>query len=392
MGWLERFLRYRRRSLRFTSLGTRFVWVALAVGLAAINTGNNLLYLILALLLSLISLSGILSEQCLRGLAVTRRLAPTIFAAEPTTVTVTVTNRKRLFPSFLLHVSEGTAAGEPAAIRSVAHAEPIFVLPPGASRSITYRVSFERRGRYRLTDIAAVTKFPFGLFAKQLLMPAPAELVVFPSLLPNETLTGQIGPLGQEFTRARRGHGSGFFLLRDYRDGDDARTIHWKSSARQSRLMVKEADEEEHREALLVIDRQWPSASATAYETALFSARFERAVSLAATLILEWSRRGWRLGLCAEGLWLPAAHGQRHVVRLLEALALLPPIAVPEPAARERVEAYPELAVGPGAHQLCIVMQIWDDAAMPWDGAPPNVQRRLVTCPNEPSSLDAREE
>jgi hypothetical protein len=53
---------YRNRSLRFTKEGLSFVLFSLAVGVAAVNTGNNLLYLILAMMLSLIIVSGILSR------------------------------------------------------------------------------------------------------------------------------------------------------------------------------------------------------------------------------------------------------------------------------------------------------------------------------------------
>src|SRR5438105_13638821 len=55
---------YNYRSIRLTSDGTRFVVLTLAVGVAAINTGNNLLYLLLAMILSIIVHSGMISEQC----------------------------------------------------------------------------------------------------------------------------------------------------------------------------------------------------------------------------------------------------------------------------------------------------------------------------------------
>lgn len=301
MKWIERLLRYRRRSLTFTPLGTRFVLVTLAVGLAAINTGNNLLYLVLALLLSLITLSGVLSEQCLRRLEVSRRTPSTIFAGASTPIAVVVTNHNRLFPSFLLHVQEASSdAVRPsapighAAGQSAAGEPSIFVLPPGDSRSVTYRTRFERRGRYQLRGVEVSTRFPFGLFTKRLLIPIAEEVLVLPALLSGDQAVGLVNPVGQALERARRGQGSGFFVLRDYQDSDDARMIHWKSSARQAKLLVREADEEEHREVTLALDLRWPSESATERGAALYDARCERAVSLAATLAVEWSRKGWR--------------------------------------------------------------------------------------------------
>ena len=62
------------RRLKFTREGKFFVGITLGVGFAAINTANNLLYLLLGLLLALIIVSGVMSELSLRNLTVVRRL------------------------------------------------------------------------------------------------------------------------------------------------------------------------------------------------------------------------------------------------------------------------------------------------------------------------------
>ena len=420
MKWIERLLRYQRRSLTFTSLGTRFILVTLAVGLAAINTGNNLLYLVLALLLSLITLSGVLSEQCLRRLEVSRRAPATIFAGASTPIAVVVTNHNRLFPSFLLHVQEassdavhpaGPSGGEPS----------IFVLPPGESRSVTYRLRFERRGLYRLRGVQVGTRFPFGLFTKRLLIPLSEEVLALPALLSGDESIGLLNPVGQALARARRGQGSGFFVLREYQDGDDARMIHWKSSARQAKLLVREADEEEHREVTLALDLRWPSESATEREAALYHARCERAVSLAATLAVEWSRRGWRLGLFTDGAHLPPRQGRAHIGQLLQMLALLPSLrqsgaaspladlsawltAVGSLDREKRVSPALRSWRAGSPDDLWVVLTIWEQTAAgnrTGQGAseipgawpePSHVFRKLVTCPNEPASTELVEE
>ncbi|HEX6825515.1 MAG TPA: hypothetical protein VF077_04290, partial [Nitrospiraceae bacterium] len=76
----------RRRSIRLTSEGTRFLLFTFGIGLAAINTGNNLFYLLLAMMLSLIVISGLLSEHCLRRLEFHRHVPDLIMANEPTTL------------------------------------------------------------------------------------------------------------------------------------------------------------------------------------------------------------------------------------------------------------------------------------------------------------------
>ena len=100
----------RWRSIRLTSEGTRFLLFTFGIGLAAINTGNNLFYLLLAMMLSLIVISGLLSEHCLRRLEFRRHVPDLIMANEPTTLTLSVANRNRHLPSFslrLLDVVEG---------------------------------------------------------------------------------------------------------------------------------------------------------------------------------------------------------------------------------------------------------------------------------------------
>ena len=93
-----------RRSTRLTPEGTRFLLFALAVGIAAINTGNNLFYLLQAMMLSLVILSGLLSELCLRGLLFRRHVPDYIFANEPVQVSVTISNQKSYLPSFSLRL------------------------------------------------------------------------------------------------------------------------------------------------------------------------------------------------------------------------------------------------------------------------------------------------
>ena len=63
--------------------------------MAAINTGNNLLYLLVSALLALIVVSGILSEQAMRGLALTPITPEELYAGRPARHGAPVANRKR---------------------------------------------------------------------------------------------------------------------------------------------------------------------------------------------------------------------------------------------------------------------------------------------------------
>ncbi|MGH7255676.1 MAG: DUF58 domain-containing protein, partial [Nitrospirales bacterium] len=151
---------YRYRSIRLTSDGTRFVLLTFAVGVAATNTGNNLLYLLLAMMLSLVVLSGILSEQSLRLLDLRRQIPGHVFANRPATAALSITNRKTQFPSFSLRVSD--VVGGQALDRGI-H---LLHLAAGTTTIQAYPLLIPRRGLYRIDGVKLQTRFPFGLFDK----------------------------------------------------------------------------------------------------------------------------------------------------------------------------------------------------------------------------------
>src|SRR6266496_1957987 len=135
------FLRWcsRSRSLRLTPDGFGFVLLALALGIAALNTGNNLLYLLLAMMLSLIIVSGVLSEKCLRNLALSRRMPPHLFAGQRGIAVLRVANEKAGFPSCSLTLTD---VGDGVSGNSALH---LLHLPPQAAIMQSYALLFPRR-------------------------------------------------------------------------------------------------------------------------------------------------------------------------------------------------------------------------------------------------------
>jgi len=89
-----------RRTIKPTRDGWWCLFVAVGLGVAAINTGNNLLYLLVSALLALIVVSGILSEQAMRGLALTGITPEEVYAGRPALLGATLANRKRWLTSY----------------------------------------------------------------------------------------------------------------------------------------------------------------------------------------------------------------------------------------------------------------------------------------------------
>lgn len=322
MTFLSKIIRfiYRNRSLRFTKEGLSFVLFTLAVGIAAVNTGNNLLYLILAMMLSLIIVSGVLSEQCLKHLTVARRFPAQLFAGSPNPFQIRATNHHRLFPSFSIQVQEqdGMApqCGEVY----------FFKLPAGASRTSGCSITPAHRGRYLFQKVAFRTRFPFGLFQKSLIRLFPDEVLVYPAIYSVQTLIDEnLLTIGTAQELNRRGAGATLYNLRDYQEGDDARNIHWKTSARQARLFSKEYEQEEEKRVRLVLDQELPAASQTGEHFSDLLEDFECAVSLTASLAAYFLSKGYWVELQTGSCTVPFGIRQAHLDRILRPLALIRP-------------------------------------------------------------------
>ena len=295
-----------KRRLSFTPLGRWYVALTIAIGFAAINTGNNLLFLVLGLMLSSIIVSGILSETSLRGVRVERRLPVSASVGADALIALVARNGKPRAPSFGLTVREksGDVAGRGLSL----------VLGPGRMEETSYRFTPARRGVHRFVLLEVATRAPFGLFEKARPLSAPAELIVFPRRISPPALEPrQLAREGERST-GRAGHGLEMHALRDYRPGEDARSIHWRSSARAGKLIGVDREQERRRQVCVVLDHR--RAAGPALETAVerAAALFERELDSGAEV---------SLALCGDRL--AAGSGERHRVAGLTMLALLDP-------------------------------------------------------------------
>jgi uncharacterized protein (DUF58 family) len=311
------------RVLRPTREGWWFIGAAFALGLAATNTGNNLLYLLFAMLLGFITISGFLSEQTHRALEVRRILPGVVHAGTPAYFSLAVANRKRRAPSFSLHLEEA----DPTTGDLRRHY--LLRLGPGERAAWSYPLTFPRRGRHPLPGFRAWTRFPFGLFTKATRRRDRTEVLVLPAVRPVPRSAAG-APWGSgDRPRPRPGRGSELHGLRDFRSGDDPRLIHWKSTARAGRLILRELEEEEARRVRLLVEDPPPGAPEEAVE---------RDITWVASLAAHWADRGVEVQLVLPDGETPWGSHPRHLRRILEALALF-----------ESRPGRPPRAVAPGA-------------------------------------------
>ncbi|MEK9499904.1 DUF58 domain-containing protein [Gaopeijia maritima] len=303
------------RRIRFTSAGTLFVVGALAVGFAAINTGNNLLYLLLGGMLGATGVSGWLSERAIRGVEVSRRIPRGIPVGQEAAIRYAVHNARGA-AALGLEIREGGLPG----VAFVPRVAPGDTVP---ARSVN---TFVRRGVYPLETVTLVTSFPFGFFRRERDLPLPGELVIWPrtdrQVAPPRAGAGRRVSQGAAPSRAAGPRGE-FKGLRDYRDGDDARDIHWRSSARRTAPVIREYDRDASDTLWICLD-----LAADPGEVA------EEAVEIAAGLAARATASGRRHALVAGDDVIGPAAGRGHLERVLECLARVdfaPGAAAPAP-------------------------------------------------------------
>lgn len=309
-------LSYRDRSLTFTPLGTRFVVISVLIGFAAINTGSNLLYLCTSMMLSMMLVSGILSEQALKGLKVARRLPEEIYAGTAFTVRYGLTNTKRRIPSFALTVSGYHPDGREGADGFVLR------LPPAGEGGCDATETVTVRGGWKTDGFEVSTRFPFGLFRKSRRMPTSETRVVYPRIVPlpvelPRELTAGYG----ETPSGLKGQGAEVIGVREYQATDEARLIHWKSSARLSRLMAKEFEAEHKKTVCVILDDSLPPGPATE-ATAMFEGAVALVGAVVRRLVLE---DGLPVAFVSRGFSLPAGIGREQYLAVMEGLALIGP-------------------------------------------------------------------
>lgn len=308
-----------RIEYKVTKEGWIYVGSILLISLAALNTGNNLLFLILASLIAIILMSGILSSISLTGLTMRLELPQHIFAGQSVRALIELENEKLTLPSFSLRV-EG-AKDEHSGAAAVLDT-PIYFpyLPKKARAQQSVPITFARRGAYRQDAFRIVTRFPFGFLQKARRVELPTEALVYPTVEPTQELFDVMGGLQGALESMSKGRGQDLYALRDYLPTDSARHVHWKASARLGSLMVREFTREDDCRVLLVLDPHMDPHSA--------ADRFERAVTLCAGIAWQLFERNARLQFRTASMETELAPAQRNIFAILRHLAIaqaLPP-------------------------------------------------------------------
>jgi uncharacterized protein (DUF58 family) len=283
-----------------TNEGARFLLATFLLGLASFNTGNNLIYLIFSLMLSILILSYVLVTVNIRGLRLRVKVPGPVYALEESEIILRINNDKRI-------ASYSVRIRMPSRFDSSGY---VAFIKGGGAVSVRIKVRPPSRGVLGYGNFIVESSFPFIFFRRRCTVRVDGNLIVYPSLM-NIELGIPGGYQGQGDYTQRPGEGDELLSLREFREGDSRKRVHWKASAKSERLLVKEYSELMPKMAMIVIDGSGPPAPE----------HFEKAVSYAASAVVWLIERGYFVGLIAAGFDLPYGSGRGHMYRLLDQLA-----------------------------------------------------------------------
>jgi uncharacterized protein (DUF58 family) len=293
--------------LRLTRWGIGFLVACVVLGLAAVNTGNNALMALLGLALGSYVVSGTWSRQVLGAIEATVELPSELYAGRPAVVDFELSNTSGLFPGYGLMVRD---PDDRPVVREL-------FLATGSRSRHAVEIEFPRRGWHEIGPWRLDVLLPLGFFLKSKNLVAGRQVLVYPRLLQSSAASvrrggGRRSPDALE-SRGREGEVT---QLRDYREGDEVRSMHWKQTARQQHLVVVERQRATDKPVFYVVD---PRLRDPADPKQLD--RFEHMLSEVATGVVRRLREGVRVGLVVGPLVIPPVRNIRSARMLLRPLA-----------------------------------------------------------------------
>jgi uncharacterized protein (DUF58 family) len=315
-----------------TRAGIVYVLVTLVIGIAALNTGNNLLYIVVAAMLAAILVSGVVSAWVLRWLELDIRLPEHVFAGRAVIARIVLHNPRRWVPSFSIRVVSARKRSDRPVVQwrweSTTFAFPfnrppaeqwlrlpdlrlrratVVPPPPGIFKGMAYfpyiapkaelvadlELKFKRRGRYCEDSFGLATRFPFAFLTKTRHVTLPREVLVYPRIDPTDELFEILPLVRGEWESFVRGRGSDLYLIREYMPEDSARHVDWKATAKSGSLKVREFAREDERKLCIVFDNPEPGM--------ISEAAYEKAVDLTASLAWHFATQDAEVSFVIPG-------------------------------------------------------------------------------------------
>jgi uncharacterized protein (DUF58 family) len=204
-------------------------------------------------------------------------------------------------------------------------APPRFVLdrmPGGQQAAVTYSLRAEVRGRYPIGPLRLRVADPFGMCELTRSFTALDHVMVVPQLWPLVAIPGggTWGGAGDSLARAAAVSGEDDIATREYREGDDLRRVHWRSTAKRGELMVRREEQPRQMRATVLLDTR-----ARGHRGDGPASSFEWAVSAAASIAVHFAeaKHGVRMVLDDRPSTWSNPHSGEAAGELLDRMAVV---------------------------------------------------------------------
>src|ERR1035437_3136746 len=196
---------------KITRGGMLFILAILMVGVSAIKSANNLLFMIVAAMMATLLVSGLVSRLCLAALELDFLVPEHVPARRTVPGKLFVRNQKWFMPSFSIRV-EGVRDPASPTLKSVYFP----LIASGATLEETVEVRFPKRGAYRQNSFAFSTSSPFGFLEKSARVTLRREMLIYPSIDPQPDFDDLLAGIAGEIETHSRRLGKDFSALRPY--------------------------------------------------------------------------------------------------------------------------------------------------------------------------------
>src|SRR3954470_7530350 len=312
-----------------TREGVIYLGIILVISVAALNTGNNLLFIVVSAMLAAILVSGVASASVLRGLELDLAMPIHVFAQRKVLARFALQNLRQWFPSFSIVLTgrrrkRGArrfhwrksefgfpfkrpkaqqwfrvpdlaldSTVEPDSSQQIFDGAVYFpYIPGGGSLAADVELMFPARGEYQQEELGVRTRFPFSFLEKTRRIAIREKIVVYPRVDQTDELFEVLPMIRGEFEAFVRGRGNDLYRIPEYLPEDSARHVDWKATAKSGELKVREFAREDERRLRIVFDNPIPGE--------IQAQAYERMVSLAASVAWRLTQQGVLLSFVSQ--------------------------------------------------------------------------------------------
>jgi len=285
--------------IRINRAGYLYIITTVLIGFSAVNTGNNLVFIVTSALMSYMLVSGIFGRKNILGLNAILEFPEEVFAGTESPVGIRLVDRKSFMPAFLVQVRVGDH-------------ETFFPFVSAKSSATNFiTMTFPQRGFHEVKGCRISSTFPFNFFTRFNLLKESFPLIVFPKPARCELVQSHDfrSLLRGENPSNSPGYDSDLLSIRDYVPGDHPRYISWKSTAKAGTLKTRELSSIQQQTVMIDFDR-------------MDRRNLEQALSCATYTIIKLVRSRIPVGLAIGGETFDPGVSRAHKTRLLTRLAL----------------------------------------------------------------------